>query len=241
MSTQVLFGRVGGTIAWPRYRTFSTNWDQEVDFSGDLGIPEHQAFVQFTARYQFRPSWAFRYTVLAAELSGSGTPDGQFYFGPNNFTIGFGQRINTKWEHAYHRVGLVYDAINTCRSKVSVYADWVHMEDKMNVNCDVCGNYSTVFSRGGDSAIAGLEIQRCIKTLPNGGTFSWDHKAGFIFYDNAEGWDLETGIRYSVPLNCGRAGYAKAGYRFIDYKKGQEDLLLEYSIEGGFVEFGLIF
>jgi hypothetical protein len=56
-----------------------------------------------------------------------------------------------------------------------------------------------------------------------------------------EGWDIQLGLRYSIPLNCGRAGFASGGYRFISFKKSQPDYLWENTLEGGYLEFGLIF
>jgi hypothetical protein len=87
----------------------------------------------------------------------------------------------------------------------------------------------------------GLELQRCIKTAANGGTFSFDHKAGVIFLDDVEGWDVQAGARYSIPLNYGRWGYMKGGYRYVEIKKSQSDYAFKHALEGGYMEFGFIF
>ena len=104
-----------------------------------------------------------------------------------------------------------------------VVGQWVHADDKISVNCSVCFNLERAFSKSTDAALVGLEYQRCVKTALNGGTLSLEHKAGFIFYDDSEGWDLQTGLRYTIPLNCGRWGYLKGGYRFIQIKRSQPD------------------
>lgn len=241
MSAQALFARTRGTVAWPRQNQFFTfdRDENRVDFNDDLGIPAHDVLLSVTARYQFRPSWAVRYSGLFDELSGSTWPQRIFWFGTVQFSQG--TDINGKWEHGYHRIGLVYDPIKTCSVMVSVFADWVHVDDKISINCSFCGNQTSSLSKGTDSAIAGIELQRCIKTAINGGTLSFDHKAGVIFLDNVEGWDLQTGLRYSVPLGCGRSGFLKGGYRYVELKKQQEDLILNSAIEGGFAEFGFIF
>jgi hypothetical protein len=245
MGAQVFFARTKGTLAWPRYSPYysvTQGWNNETDFSGMLKLPEHNVLVELSARYQFRPNWAMRYEVLFDEINGGGWADQQFIFGPWwwGFIV-YGQQIQTKWEHAYHRVSLVYDAVRTYQSLISVSAGWVHADDKISLNCWACGYWNTAFSKSTDAIITGLEFQRCVKTALNGGTFSFDHKAAAIFLDDVEGYDLEAAGRFSVPMNCGRWGYVKGGYRFVQLKKSQNDYLLNSTLEGGFVEGGLIF
>lgn len=174
-------------------------------------------------------------------MTGTGNPSQQFYFGSQWFLITPGWPLNTTWEHGYHRVGLIYDAVRTCSTVVSVFADWVHTDDKINVGCTTCGWWSQTFSEGGDSAMVGLEIKKCFNSLPNLGTFSCDFKGGVIFLDNVEGWDIQVGMRYSIPLNCGRSGYVSGGYKFVDYKKSEENLIWKNTFEGGYLEMGLVF
>jgi hypothetical protein len=244
LSVQAIFARTRGTIAWPRRCYTNFNQNNEIDLNDIFNVPEHATIPQFTARYQFRPHWAVRYTILGAELSGGGNTNQwnqQYCFGNSNILISGFQDLNSKWTHTYQRLGLVYDAISTCSTVMSVFADWLHTDDKLEVGCQICGQYTRIFSTSGDSAIVGLEFQRCIKTARNGGTLSWDHKAGVIFLDDVQGWDIQLGLRYSIPLNCGRAGFASGGYRFITYEKSQPDYLWENTLEGGYMEFGLIF
>jgi len=245
MSIQLIFANMRGSIAWPRYTPWFGWWGTEnnADFNGDLKLPSYSVWPQFTASYHFRPNWAVRYMILGNQLSGGGWIDTWFLFG-NAWNSGwwYGQQANTKFTHTYQRVGLVYDAIRTCNAKVSVFADWVHTDERIEMNCSWCGPwFNSIWSNSINSMIAGLEFQRAIRTAPNGGTLSWDCKAGGIFLDNTEGWDVEAGARYSIPLNCGRSGYVKGGYRLVDLKKAQYDFLFKNTIQGGFVEGGLIF
>ncbi len=210
-------------------------YNNEINFTDVLALPVHLPIWEFSARYNFRPNWAFRYSVLGFEATSSG-------MGNNWLLFGFG--INAKWNHYYHRLGLVYDALRSCKAKVSVFADWVHTDDTITANCSVCSTsiYGTPkWGKNGDSMIAGLEFQRCVRTFANGGTFSLDCRAGYIFLDNVDGSDLQAGARYSIPLNCGRWGYVKGGYRSVDIKKGENNLVFNQALEGGFMEFGFIF
>ncbi len=211
-------------------------WNQDIDFTGIMGLPVHQAVGTFSARYQFRPNWAFRYQFLGFETTSSGMGDWWAF-------AGWG--LNTKWNHYYHRLGIVYDAVRNCKARLSVFADWVHTDDTLTINCSVC-SFNTFgqqpkWGKNGDSMIAGLELQRCIRVFANGGTLSLDCRAGGIFLDNVEGSDLEAGARYSIPLNCGRSGYVKGGYRVVDIKKSQNDFGFNQALEGGFMSFGFIF
>ena len=216
------------------YFTGYSVYGQDIDFTGILGLPVHQAVGTFSARYQFRPNWAFRYQVLGFEANSSGMGDLWAYTGYN---------MNTKWNHYYHRFGLIYDAVRNYKARLSVFADWVHTDDTITINCSVCTSYygTPKWGKNGDSMIAGLELQRCIRAFANGGTLSLDCRAGGIFLDNVEGSDLEAGARYSIPLNCGRSGYVKGGYRVVDIKKSQSDFAFNQALEGGFMSFGFIF
>ena len=92
-----------------------------------------------------------------------------------------------------------------------------------------------------DPVITEIQFQRCLRTAPNGGTFSFDNRAAFLFNDDVEGYDVQLGGRFSVPLGCGRWGFAKGGYRFVQLQKSQSEYLFKSSFEGGFIEGGLIF
>ena len=247
MSAQVIFANMGGYIGWPRYSNWNSGWwwgtENRTDLNSDLQLPIYAAWPQFTASYHFRPNWAIRYSVLWNQLNGGGWPNNWILFGPNNWGGGWwGQNIQTTMQHAYHRVGLVYDAIRTCNSKIAVFADWVHTDTKITLGCNYCGAWgSPTWSNSINAAMAGMEFQRCFKTAPNGGTLSWDCKAGGIFLDDTVGADVEAGARYSIPLNCGRSGYVKGGYRLVDLKKTQYDFVFKNILSGGFLEGGFIF
>lgn len=245
MSAQAFFARTKGTVQWPRYSPYylvTTGWENWADLNDDLKLPEHDTLVDLSARYQFRPNWGVRYQVLFDELNGGGWPWRQFLFG-NQYTglITWGQQIQTKWLHDYQRLTLVYDAVRTCQSVISVSGGWMHADDKIDLYCQTCGYYTREFSKSMDTAIVELEFKRCIRTAANGGTLSWDNKAAVMFGDDVEGVDIQAAGRYSIPVNCGRAGFVKGGYRFVQLKKTQTDYALKTTFEGGFIEGGFIF
>jgi hypothetical protein len=248
MSAGVIFARLRGKIAWPRYPWGGYGYGgwygttNETDFTDGLQLPAHVAVPTWSVKYQFRPNWAVRYTGLGFEANGGGQPTGYLMFGPSQqYAYGYGQSVSSKYQHAYHRLGLMYDALKSCQATVKIFADWVHAEDRIEVSSCVGCNQSSIFSKTTDAAATGIEFQKCLKTARNGGTLSCDWKAGAIFLDNVEGWDVQAGAQYAIPMNCGRSGYVKAGYRLVELKKGQNDFLLADAVEGGFMEFGFIF
>ncbi len=206
IGVQAIFARTTGYIGWPRYSIYYgyAGWNTEADLTDDLQLPKYQTWVQLQASYRFRPNWGVRYTVLGSELNGGGWLQESFIFGSNWTTAGFytyGQSIQSKWQHTYQRIGLVYDALRSCSSSVTVFADWLHTDDKIQVGCTYCGpNAISIFSNSINSAIAGLEFQKCLRTAANGGTLSCDLKAGGVFLDSVEGWDVQAAARYSIPL-----------------------------------------
>jgi len=247
VSGGILFARLRGKIAWPRYPWGGAGWggwwgwSDGTNLNDGLQLPGHMAVPTWSVKYQFRPHWALRYSGLGFEANGGGQPSDYLMFGNWQQFSGFGQSVQSKYQHGYHRLGLLYDAMNTCKSSVKVFADWVHADDRIEVaSCISCGQNS-VFSKSTDAAISGIEFQKCIKTAANGGALSWDCKAGAIFLDDVVGWDVQAGAQYAIPLNCGRSGYIKGGYRLVELKKSQNDYLLNNAVEGGFMEFGFIF
>ena len=247
MGVQVFFATMRGTVAYPRYPLYGYTYGygtDGADLVDHLQLPKHDAVVEFSAKYQFRPNWAIGYTGLFKEFVGGGTPQDYFWFG-NQYGGSYyyyNQNINSKWQHSYQNVTLWYDALRTCNSKVSVFGGWMHADDRIDVGCYLCGNYTQTFSESMDGATVGLEVRRCLKTMANGGTFSCEYKVAAMFLDNIEGWDVQAGARFSIPLNAGnRWGYVKGGYRLIDMKKSQNDYAFKHALEGGFVEMGFIF
>lgn len=248
MSGGVLFARLRGRIAWPRYPWSGAGgagwggWTDGTDFTDGLQLPGHIAVPTWSVKYQFKPNWAVRYSGLGFEANGGGQPTDYIMFGPwQQYYGGYGQGIQTKYQHIYHRTGLVYDALKNYRSTVRVFAEWVHADDKIQVISSISVGQSSVFSKGTDAAMAGMEYQRLVKLTANGANFSCDFRAGGIFLDDVEGWDAQAAGQYTIPLNSGRSGYVKGGYRLVAMKKGQNDYLLKHNLEGGFMEFGFIF
>ncbi len=243
LSVGVLFARVRGKIAWPRYPTWTATLGGtfETDFTDGLELPGHLAVPTWSVTYQFRPNWALRYSGIAFEAVGGGQPTDIVSFGPWQQFYGITQGLQSKYQHGYHRVGLLYDAVRNYASTVRIFADWVHVDDRIAVISSASIGQKSVFSNGTDAAMAGVEFQRLLKTTSNGGILSCDCKAGAMFLDDVEGWDAQASARYTIPMNNGRSGYVKGGYRLVAMKKSQNDFLLNHTLEGGFMELGFIF
>jgi hypothetical protein len=240
----VLFARLRGKVAWPRYAwagAYVAGGTNETDFTDGLALPGHIAVPTWSVKYAFRPNWSVRYSGLGYEANGGGQSSSTITFGPWQQFYGAGQSVQSKYQHLYQRVGLQYDAVKSSRSCIGIFADWVHAEDKIQVISSLSVGQSAVFSKGTDAAIAGIEYRRFVKASANGGALSCECKAGAIFLDDVVGVDAQAGAQYAIPMNSGRSGYVKAGYRLVELKKAQNDYLLNNALEGGYMELGFIF
>jgi len=234
---QAFYARTRGTVQWASglFAPFPT----EIDLNGDLGIPGHQTLGEYIARYQLRPQWALHYSVITSEMGDSYTPSRSFNFGL--WTYAAGVQVRPKWKFFYQRVGLLYQPIVTPYAIVSLFGGWAYNDQSLSIGAGICGNRCNRLDRTRNMVMTGIEIQKCIITLPNAGTLSCDNRAYIGFLDDTTALDVQTGLQFSVPMNAGRWGYAKSGYRLIDMKEDRNGLRLDSSMGGGFVEMGLIF
>lgn len=240
LDAEALFARTKGKVRYARgtFGTFAFQSQRDVDLNGDMGLPDHATVGTFSAAYRFRPRWAFRYSIMPLVMNGGGQVNSSFTFGNTQYTSGTNTRV--KWERLYQRMGIVYDPIRTYSSRVSIFGEYVRIDDKLSlVNAGFSGD---TMNNDLNMAMAGLEFEKCLKTTRFLSTLSLECKAGVSFLDDAVGADLSTGLKYSIPLNSGRWGYLKGGYRYLTYKKGYSDVrLVDTTLEGGFVQAGLVF
>ncbi|MGB6068701.1 MAG: hypothetical protein WBG50_28155 [Desulfomonilaceae bacterium] len=248
ISGGVLFAALRGSVAWPRYAGAYGNYGgyyggstNGADFGNDLQLPGHLAVPTWSIKYMFRPNWSARYSGLGFMANGGGQPSDYIMFGPSQQFYGIGQSVQSKYLHGYHRVGLLYDAVRRYGSTVRVFADWVHVDDRIELLASSYSGQVAVFSIGTDAAITGLELQKYVKSTSNGATLTWDCRAGAIFLDDVQGVDAQAGAQYTIPLNAGRTGYVRAGYRVVQMQKGPSEYLLSDDVEGGYMELGFIF
>jgi len=239
ISADVLFARAKGRV---RYvggdQAMAFMSIDEVDFNGDLGLPDHAVIGSVEVSYRFRPKWSVRYSLMPSTLNGSGTAGRDFVFGGNSYNTM--QNTQVKWERLYHRAGLVYDPIRTCRARVSVFGEYVRIDEKLSViEVGCCGDS---FDNELNMGMAGLEFERCLQTGRFCNTLSLQCRAGVAFLDEAFGSDIRTGVRYSIPMGNGRWGYLEGGYRYLTFKKGYSDFKqIDTCMEGGFLKMGFLF
>jgi len=240
LDAEVIFARAKGKA---RYLTGQWGWSpygaDYVDFNGDMGLPDHTAIGTFSARFRMRPNWAIRYSIMPMAIDGSGSGGRNFSFG-RNFTYNVGQQTRVKWERIYQRAGLMYEPIRTPRARVSIFGDYVRLDEKVSViQAGCCGD---TFDHDLNMGMAGVEIERCMKTGRFCDTLSMQCRAGVAFLDQAVGSDISTGMKYKVPMGNGRWGYLEGGYRFLTFKKGYSDFKqIDTTIEGGYMKMGFVF
>ena len=205
VSGGVIFASLRGKIAWPRYASASFyagygSGSNAADFTDGLQLPGHLAVPTWSLKLLIPPELGVPVPGLAFKANGGGQPTGNFIFGPsqqNYGSFGYGTGIQTQYQHSYHRIGLLYEPVKNYRSSVAVFVDWVHAEDKITVISSITVGQNSVFSKGTDAVITGLEFQRLMKTTSNGAELSCDCKVGGIFLDDVEGWDAQAGAKYT--------------------------------------------
>ena len=207
-----------------------------------MGVPDHMAVPEFAVSYRFRPRWSLKYTIMPTVSTGNGNVGygyggNQFYFGSHNYNTG--QNTQVKWERMIQTVGLTYDPISTPKARVTIFANYVRVDDKLAVSQQ--SNSDTMYADL-NMAMTGVEYEKCLKTARFRNTLSLKCRAGVAFLDEAFGSDVSTGVKYTVPLGSGRSGYIEGGYRFMTYKKGYSDVHnWDTATEGGYVQMGFVF
>ncbi len=244
LDAQALFARTKGKTAfWPGnygygYGYGGYGYQTYVDFNSQLGLPEHAVVPTFSAKYRFQPRWSMQYSIMPTSFEATTNPDNYFQFGTMNYSTG--QGVKSKWERLYQRIGLVYDPILTQTSRVGVFADYVRLNERLSVYQPGCCGSS--FDNDMNMTMAGIEIEKCIKSARFRNNLSVEGRAGVAFGDDGQGSDLSAGLKYSLSLNNGRSGFVKGGYRYLTYKKKYSDVkMIDTAMDGGFVEMGFIF
>lgn len=245
LDAQLVFARNKGKVRFLRGTYGAYGWygwwggyGDDIDLNDDLKVPDHGVVPEFTAAYRFRPGWSLRYSIMPMVMERSGNPNRQFVFGNHLFNTG--QTVKTKWERTIQQVGLVYEPVRTYRSRVGVYGGYLRLDDMLSViDVSCCGERMDTDL---NMAVAGLEFEKCLKTGRLCNTLSFQCKADVAFGDDAIGSNISTALKYSIPLNNGRWGYVKGGYRFATYKKKYSDArLMDTAMEGAVVQMGLVF
>lgn len=211
---------------------------EDVDLNADMGIPDNNIVGTFSAMYRFKPQWAVRYSIMPFAFEGSTQPSRSFNWG--NTSQGFGTNTRAKWERLYQRIGVVYDPIRTYSTRVSVFGDYVRLNERITVTQGGFGADS--LDNDLNMGMAGLELEKCIKTSRQCNTLSVECRAGVAFGDEGFGSDLSTGLKYSIPMNNGRWGFIKGGYRYLTFKKKYSDAkMIDTAMDGGFLQMGVVF
>ncbi len=237
-SAQLIFSRFKGTVRWydPSLGIAGVT---DVDFNDDMGLPAHVNLPEYTGRYQFRPNWAFHYSLMLFETSDTHNIQRSFNYGDWLFPMG--TQVSPKFNFYYQRVGMLYHAINTPRAILSVFNYWMYNDQSLEARSTICGGVGNRMDRTRHMVMSGVEFQKCIVTRPNRATLSCDSRVGIGYLDDTFALDLQLALQYSVWLNSNRWGYVKGGWRHIDFREDRDDLRLDMTIYGGFVEAGFIF
>jgi hypothetical protein len=205
----------------------------------DFGLPASHDFLEYSGKYQLRPRWQVFYSMMPIELEGNKTLTRNLWF--RQWLLPAGSRVNTRWLFTYQRLSLVYQPIVSCNAVVSIFGGWSYSYNWYRVHNEGCNGQTAMVTRNTHMANSGIEVQKCIQTLCNGSTFSCHNRVTLSYLDNTLITDVQAGLQFSVPMGFNRFGFARGGYRYINFAEDRTDLRLEHNISGGFIEGGLMF
>ncbi|MBM3299700.1 MAG: hypothetical protein FJY85_07080, partial [Deltaproteobacteria bacterium] len=142
MNAELFYARAKGKVKYARgvygYQ-FLGGYVDELDLNNDLGIPDHGYMPEFSATYRFRHNWSLRYSIMPVSMEGPGNPNKSFVFGSHTYNTF--QNTKGKWERVLQRVGMVYEPVRTYAGRISVFGDYVRIDDKLSfINPGCCGD-----------------------------------------------------------------------------------------------------
>jgi hypothetical protein len=209
-----------------------------VDFDDHLGFKKSGNLIwSIEAMYQFRPRWGIRYSFMPVTMEATHAPAAAFNFGGNSFTGG--STIRSKFEHYEHRAGLVFHLSHTANALTSVFADWLHVQDKLTIGGVGTATTSVTWDTTKNLAVLGLEFNKCLKNY-RGNTLAIGGKGGVAFLNDTFGWEAELALSYLIPIRTGRFGFVKGGYRYTDMRR-EKHSLMDITLDGPFVQVGFLF
>lgn len=240
-NADVFFARIKGKarFATGAFGTFGAfGVIDDIDLNSDLGVPDHGVMGAYSIAYRFRPNWRVRYSIMPMTMNGSGQPGRSVVWG--NTTFSTSQNLSVKWKRLQQSVVLAYDPIMAGSSRLSVIGGYLRINERLAVfQPGCCGS---AMDNDLNMGLAAFEFEKCLKQTRTCNTLSLQCGAGVAFGDDGFGSDLSTGLKYSIPLNSGRWGYVKGGYRFMSYKKKYSDVkAFDTAMEGGFLQMGVVF
>ena len=238
-NADVFFARIKGKARFATgtfgYAGFGLD---DIDLNSDLAVPGHGVVGTYSIAYRFQPNWRVMYSIMPMVINGSGQPGRSVVWG--NTTFSPSQNLSVKWERLQQTVALVYDPLMTGSSRLSLFGGYLRINERLGVfQPGCCGS---PMDNDLNMGLVAFEFEKCLRQTRMCNTLSLQCGAGVAFGDDGFGSDASTGLKYTIPLNSGRWGYVKAGYRFMSYKKKYSDVkAFDTAMEGGFLQMGVVF
>ncbi|MDQ7782690.1 MAG: hypothetical protein RDU20_07415 [Desulfomonilaceae bacterium] len=235
---RVWFARVQGQVSkGGRFVGFEP--PSVVDFDDHLGLSKSGNVIwSVDARYQILPRWGIRYSFTPMSMDATNQGTESFVFMGQTFT--FGTPIRSKWDRYEHRAGLSFDIARSANSVTRAYADWLHIQDKLTLHQGFGYTQALTWDDDKNIAVLGLELNKCLRNF-RGNSLAINGKAGVAFLDDHNGYELEAGLSYIVPIRAGRFGFVKGGYRYAHLNKDKDYEVFKTTMDGAFIQAGFIF
>lgn len=239
ISPGVTFARIQGEISKPGTILFGIT-PQTINFDDQLGLPKSgNAMWNIMGQYQLTPRVGVRYSFSPLSMEATHRTDTSFTFVNRSFVAG--TTIRSKWERFEHRAGITFSVSRSENSDTTVFAEWLYMQDKVSIGDAFAGALpAAVWDSDKNVAVLGLELNKCLKNFgPN--SLAITCKGGVAFLDDHTGYEAEAALSYLLQIKPGRYGFIKGGYRYASLKKDRNYELFKTTMDGAFVNVGLIF
>jgi hypothetical protein len=237
MGPKITWARIDGEAR--RGLDLGTNVQSSiVDFDDHLGLSRsgHMRW-SIEAMYQLRPRWGIRYSFTPLSVSATTFPKSAFSFAGQTFASG--TQIQSRWDRAEHRAGLVFNINRTTGSQTNLFADWLNVSDRLSVSSAGL----TAPAKWDDTknlAMLGLEFDKCLRNY-QGNTLAISGKGGIAFLSDTIGYEAEAALSYLIPIRTGRFGFVKGGYHYASFKKDKGNEMLRTTVDGPFLQMGFLF
>jgi len=237
LEPRVFFARVSGEAR--RGTDITGVQTATVNFDDHLGFKKSgNAIWSIDALYQIRPRWGIRYSFSPMVLEATNSPVTAFSFAGQTFAAG--TPVHSKWERFEHRAGLVFALSRTNYSSTNFFAEWLNVQDRLTIGGAGGTTVPGTMNDTKNMAVTGLEFDKCLKNY-RGNTLALSGKGSIAFLNDSIGYDAEAALSYLIPIQKGRFGFVKGGYRYAYLKKDRPARMFNTTLDGPFVQVGFLF
>ena len=185
LGVQAFFAKQGGTVRYPGLVLGIPA--STISLDNDLGLDEHHVLWEYSANANSVRVGPSSTRLCPSTWMPAHIAEHTLYIG--HLVIPAGTSMKTNWDFVYQKVGLLYQPVFNCSSVVSIRAGWLFNDQKLTIGGGACPfNRCATVDRTRNMVFSGIEVERCIRTMCNGGTLSCDSLVDLGWLDGTRSW-----------------------------------------------------